>query len=160
MHEPPRYPSRHAFTLIELLIVVSILGILAAIVVPRFAAGRQEATEAALATNVRSIRVQITRYMADHGEYPDQIKGEWFAGDELPEHPDNTFDVPWVHILTNAKRYHPTNKVLKKSVGGAYWYNPKLGTFHARVVDQGSAADTLALYNRVNQASESTLGNY
>jgi prepilin-type N-terminal cleavage/methylation domain-containing protein len=160
MHDAPRHPSRNGFTLVELVIVVAILGILAAIVVPRFAAGRQEATEAALATNVRNVRIQITKYMADHGDYPRTIEPDWFAGGKLPEHPDNSFGVPTLQVQKDPGRLHPGQKVLKPGLGGAYWYNPLEGTFAARVADQGSQAETLASYNRVNQSSETSLGNY
>lgn len=148
------------FTLVEVVIVVGILGILAAMVLPKFAAGNQQATETALMANVRNIRVQITKYMADHGSYPSTLDPNWFAGHALPDHPDNSFGVPQVQTVANNTDSHPTDKVLTASVGGAYWYNSTLGIFRARVVDQGSAQETLDAYNRVNQASETALGNY
>ncbi len=48
-----------AFTLIEILIVVVILGILAAIVIPQFTDASQEAMEASLVTQLQTIRSQI-----------------------------------------------------------------------------------------------------
>lgn len=48
-----------AFTLIEILIVVVILGILAAIVIPQFTDASQEAMEASVVTQLQTIRSQI-----------------------------------------------------------------------------------------------------
>ncbi len=48
-----------AFTLIEILIVVVILGILAAIVIPQFTDASQEAMEASVVTQLQTIRSQV-----------------------------------------------------------------------------------------------------
>ncbi len=54
-----RKRMRRAFTLIEILIVVVILGILAAIVIPQFTDASQEAMESSLLTQLQTIRSQI-----------------------------------------------------------------------------------------------------
>lgn len=60
------------FTLIEILIVVVILGIMAAIVVPHFSSSGTQAKQAALAKLVQTVRSQVTLYKAQHGdELPD-----------------------------------------------------------------------------------------
>ena len=51
--------TRRAFTLIEILIVVVILGILAAIVIPQFTDASNEAMEASVRTQLQTIRSQI-----------------------------------------------------------------------------------------------------
>ena len=58
------------FTLVELLIVVIILAILAAIVVPQFTATTDDAREAALDTTLGNMRAAIDLYFQQHGEYP------------------------------------------------------------------------------------------
>lgn len=58
------------FTLVELLIVVIILAILAAIVVPQFASTAEDAKESALDTNLSNMRSAIDLYYQQHGEYP------------------------------------------------------------------------------------------
>ncbi|MFI4860434.1 MAG: type II secretion system protein [Phycisphaerales bacterium JB063] len=158
MRHPRPFPAR-AFTLIELLIIVSILGILASIVIPRFANSKALATNSALTTSVSGINTKLADVFARTGEWPATIEPAWFIGGE-PDHVQNTFGVPMIQTVTTDGLEHPADKVLKAGVGGAYWYNPNEGVFRARVVDQGSAAATLDLYNQVNNASEAGLGNY
>ncbi len=61
-----------AFTLVEILIVVIILGILAAIVIPQFTKASEDARESALASDLQMIRSQLELYKVQHLEdYPD-----------------------------------------------------------------------------------------
>jgi prepilin-type N-terminal cleavage/methylation domain-containing protein len=59
-------PVRRAFTLVEILIVVVILGILATIVVPKVSSASAQAKESALRDDVRFLRMQIIVYKAQH----------------------------------------------------------------------------------------------
>lgn len=56
----------HGFTLVEVLIVVSILGIMAAIVVPHYSSSTAEAQIAALQTNLHVVRKQLEMYKLHH----------------------------------------------------------------------------------------------
>ena len=60
--------SRKGFTLVEILIVVVILGILAAIVIPQFSQASTEARESSLVSNLQSIRSQIELYKIQHND--------------------------------------------------------------------------------------------
>ncbi len=56
------------FTLIEILIVVIILGILAAIVIPQFTEASSEARESTLVSNLHTLRSQIGLYKVQHND--------------------------------------------------------------------------------------------
>lgn len=61
---------KKAFTLVELLIVISILGIMAAIVMPTFQGHLQKAKEAAAKDNLRILRTVIGAYAARNNGVP------------------------------------------------------------------------------------------
>lgn len=64
---------RKGFTLVELLVVVLILGALAAIAVPRIIGGATNAKINACMTNVDLINSQIELYYANNGSWPDSL---------------------------------------------------------------------------------------
>jgi general secretion pathway protein G len=62
--------GRAGFTLIEILIVVVILGIVAAIVVPELSSASRQAREGVMKDDLRFMREQATRYMIQHDDDP------------------------------------------------------------------------------------------
>ena len=60
-----------AFTLVEILIVVIILGILGSVIIGLFQNGARDASTNALRDNLRSMRSALQVYIAQHGSYPD-----------------------------------------------------------------------------------------
>jgi type II secretion system protein G len=63
--------NNKGFTLVEILIVVVILGILAAIVVPQFTSASSEAVKGALQSQIQTITSQVELYRVNNnGEYP------------------------------------------------------------------------------------------
>ena len=67
-HRNAKAAGRKGFTLIEILIVVIILGILAAIVIPQFAGASQDARTQSLRSTVQTLRSQIALYKLQHGD--------------------------------------------------------------------------------------------
>ena len=65
--------NRNGFTLIELMVVMSIIGILAAIAAPNYRWGYIKAKEAVLRENLYTIRSTIDQYYADNGKYPETL---------------------------------------------------------------------------------------
>ncbi|HUY03594.1 MAG TPA: type II secretion system protein [Rhodocyclaceae bacterium] len=71
MHSTFRKPDQSGFTLVELLIVVIILAILAAIVIPQFSGASTDAKESALDADLSALRSAIELYKVQHGgNYP------------------------------------------------------------------------------------------
>src|SRR3989442_1565277 len=59
-----------AFTLVELLIVIIIIAVLAAIAIPKFADSSKRSKEAALKADLKLYRNAIELFKADTGAYP------------------------------------------------------------------------------------------
>ncbi len=67
--------NKYAFTLVEILITVAIIGILAAIALPIFRSHSQQAKEAAAKDNLRILRNTIELYAAQHNGIPPGYPG-------------------------------------------------------------------------------------
>jgi len=111
---------KKAFSLIELMIGVAIIGILAAIVLPLFQSNMTEAKEAAAKDNLRILRNTIEFYAAQHGGVPPgypgnnpnttpvsvTFKAHLTVGGYLRKIPTNPFnDLSTVRTLSNATNF-------------------------------------------------------
>ncbi|MFA6133717.1 MAG: prepilin-type N-terminal cleavage/methylation domain-containing protein [Phycisphaerae bacterium] len=66
--------SNKGFTLVEILIVVIILGILAAIVIPQFSSASQDARESSLTSDLQTLRSQLELYNIQHNDHYPNVK--------------------------------------------------------------------------------------
>ncbi|GAA6140409.1 prepilin-type N-terminal cleavage/methylation domain-containing protein [Hydrogenophaga sp. 5NK40-0174] len=66
-------PSTRGFTLIELLVVLAVLGVLIAIIAPKYVDRVDDAREAVLRQNLVGLRDAIDAYYRDHGRYPETL---------------------------------------------------------------------------------------
>ena len=65
MHAPSKYPGRRAFTIIELLVVVSIIALLVGILLPAIGKARDQAKQTQSLTNLRQLGTAHASYAAE-----------------------------------------------------------------------------------------------
>jgi general secretion pathway protein G len=139
-----RRPSR-AFTLVEILIVVVILGILAAIVIPQFANASSDARTTNLRTTLANVRNQIEIFKAQHNETAPGLTGMWTVllgqSDTSEANIANPTGTRWGPYL-QAAPLNPMNNLTSVTSAtvdsAAGWYYEPAGmgfTFFARNAD-------------------------
>jgi general secretion pathway protein G len=67
--------NKHGFTLIELMLVMVILAVLAAVVVPKFTKRSQQAKETAAKTDIANLEIALDAFEIDTGRYPTNSEG-------------------------------------------------------------------------------------
>jgi general secretion pathway protein G len=146
------------FSLVELIIIVAILGIMAAIIVPQFQMKSTEAKGAVAKDSLRILRSAIELYTAQHGGIPPGYKDDDLqetptyeafngqlvvgaGGNYLKKMPKNPFnELQNVSMVGNSETF-PANPV----AGCGWVYQPATKTI--RLSWPGSDADGIAYYN-------------
>ena len=95
-----RKMSKKGFTLVEIMIVVAIIGLLAAIAVPNFMRARAAAQAAAGEASRKQVESAVQVWAIDAGK-------------------NDTDAVTWGDIVPNYLRANPTNVALGATVGAA-----------------------------------------
>ena len=133
------------FTLVEILIVVVILGILAALVVPQFTSAAAESRDNSLRMDLKRIREQLEIYQTHHNAYPtlanfeNQLTGVTDVHGNTVAAGTSGSHGPYIQRLPNNPNTS-SNVVGDGAVGSSDWfYDEDTGAFHAN-----DSADTRA----------------
>jgi general secretion pathway protein G len=99
-----RGDGRAGFTLIELIVVMAIIGILAAIAVPAMKDAPQRARESALKEDLFTLRSCLDQFHADRGRFPTSLDELVSMGylRSVPEDPMTRSKDTWVVIYEDA----------------------------------------------------------
>ena len=117
--------KKSGFTLIELMIVVAIIGILAAIAIPKFAELIRKSGEGAAKGNLGAIRSSLSIYYGDmEGVYPAQLAGLTVAGKYLAVVP--VAKTPSYHADSSTE-FNGNVAAIQARDGGGWGYNNVVG---------------------------------
>jgi general secretion pathway protein G len=109
--------NRRGFTLIEIMVVVVILGILAAIIIPRISDRPEQARRTKATMDLRRIETALSLFQMDNGFYPSteqglealveqpttgQIPTNYKEGGYLKKVPRDPWNSPYIYISPGA----------------------------------------------------------
>jgi general secretion pathway protein G len=116
LHRRSSGQQRRAFTLVELLLVLVILGVLAAIVIPKFSGRSEQAKLQAAQTQIGNFTTALNNYEVDNSTYPKSLSdllvaprdaqnwhGPYLQTDVVPKDPwlnDYIYKCPGAHNPT------------------------------------------------------------
>jgi prepilin-type N-terminal cleavage/methylation domain-containing protein len=149
--------ARPAFTLVEILIVVIILGILAGIVIPNITSVTTISRETNLKENLSKIRAHIQVYRNQHADFPsgddfgaqmtkrtnftggtsDTRTDVYRFGPYLEQMPPN----PITSTVAVRKSTNPAEAFPPGDADGGWWYNEVTGAFFADLKDSHADQD-------------------
>lgn len=164
-HRPCLAPLqvKRGFTLVELLVVLAIIVLLAAILLPAWGAYREKANATACGSNLRSLYVALSMYNSDHNQIPKQPgpPGKavpWMVALKpylnLKDHLDPP-GVNWQLVCPSARKYVTSDWLWWNSTYAANWHaavdcSEQVWSFPARnLALQQKPSETLAFFDYV-----------
>lgn len=136
--------KRHGFTIVELLIVIVVIGILAAISIVAYTDVQKRSRDSVRMQDVASIRKALEVYRADHGRYPNSTANPGLNGWEVSM--DTSFMQSLREYMPNSPR-DPANSAATsyyayyRDVAGSYGCPASAGAFYVLRVTGLEATD-------------------
>ena len=157
MAQPVR-ERKTAFTLIELLIVVAIIGILAAVAVPNFLNAQVRAKIARAISDMKALETALESYRLDCNDYPPWTESRVVGYDS--SHPNEIryyrMTTPVASISTLSPLIHlrhgPTSPITTNGVGLMTMSTPALGAMHGVSIAGGRTTSTVGAVNVTGNA--------
>ena len=130
--------AKSGFTLVEILIVVVILGILAAIVIPQFTEASTEARESSLRTDLQTLRSMIELYSVQHldvnptlADFEDQMTKQSDIDGTVPPAAGKTALGPYLQqVPTNPFNTLATLEAMPGTGTAGWAYDEATGEIH------------------------------
>ena len=136
--------TKKAFTLIEILIVVAVLGILAAVALPGFQDYAQKAKESNAKANLKILRGAIERYTAQHNGVP-----PGYQGDTLQ--PEGMYAINQLVYCSDLN-----GRIEGKTPTGEYKYGPYLN--NSKIINPFNNKFTCVFVNNFSETPDGTNG--
>lgn len=125
------FKNKKWFTLIEMLIVIVIIGILAAAIIPRLNSARGRANDVARKADLNQVATALITYQIDNSRFPssgttiDQISNELIAWGmtSIPKDPANTDIFSGVKVDASAtNKWYYSYTPIKKNWISNWWF--------------------------------------
>src|SRR5208337_4118322 len=117
---------RRAFTLVELVVVVAILGILAALLLPALSRAKGQGQSVACKNHLGQIGRAMTMYVSDYNIYPSAGLEMRWAEQLAPYNP-----LPWTNLTWHCPAYLAEGGVVEWRLPPRYGGSYKLGTSYS-----------------------------
>ncbi|MGB4420538.1 MAG: prepilin-type N-terminal cleavage/methylation domain-containing protein [Candidatus Saccharimonadales bacterium] len=114
--------KRTAFTIVELLIVIVVIGVLAAITIISYSNITNKSKEVSLQSDLSDSKTKLQMYYSDYGSYPTEMSGPDTQGKLCPSAPTATID---------------DNYCLIPSSGNVFEYSGTASTFYLENTNSG-----------------------